>query len=134
MDAKNDIEGVDMLDQVVKNPHGGDHQSEGFKGKTVTFESCPKGNSRDQALRRLRKDALAELQLARAQIDIAKDLAADLPTLLSKGQVAALLGIPESSVQTLHENRQLRGGVRVSKWLRWKPADVRAFIDGLTAE
>ncbi|UCE61276.1 MAG: helix-turn-helix domain-containing protein [Phycisphaerales bacterium] len=53
--------------------------------------------------------------------------------LLSREQVAALLGVPESSVDYLHRVKQLRA-VKVGKMNRWKPAAVREFVDRLEAE
>ena len=50
--------------------------------------------------------------------------------LLTKHEVASLLGIPPTSVQTLHESRQLRG-VRVAKYMLWRACEV-GFVEGMT--
>ena len=52
--------------------------------------------------------------------------------LLNRDEVAALLGVPPSTVTALHEGRVLRG-VKISKYIRWRPEDVRAFVEGLEA-
>lgn len=53
--------------------------------------------------------------------------------LRTRGQVAELLGVPESSVSYLHRMRRLKA-VRVGKELRWKPESVREFVDSLDSE
>ena len=53
--------------------------------------------------------------------------------LLEKSEVASLLRVPENAVSNLHRCRQLRG-VLVGRNLRWKPATVREFVDGLNPD
>ena len=53
--------------------------------------------------------------------------------LLDRSEVAALLRVNENAVGHLHRCRQLRG-VLVGKNLRWKPATVREFVDGLNSD
>ena len=50
--------------------------------------------------------------------------------LLDRDQVAELLSVPVSTVTALHESRLLRG-VKVTKFVRWRPEDVRAFVESL---
>lgn len=52
------------------------------------------------------------------------------PLLLTAGDVAALLQVRASSVEYLHQTGQLKG-VLVARNLRWRPADVRAYVAGL---
>lgn len=53
-----------------------------------------------------------------------------LPWLLCCDDVAALLQVTRDTIQNLHRVRQLRG-VKVGKHLRWRPEDVRSFVEGL---
>lgn len=48
----------------------------------------------------------------------------------TREQVAALLQVSEDTIANLHRTGQLRG-VKIGKHLRWRPADVRAFVEGL---
>lgn len=50
--------------------------------------------------------------------------------LLERDEVARALRVPADTVLNLHRTKQLVA-VRVGKHLRWKPADVRAYVDGL---
>ena len=50
--------------------------------------------------------------------------------LLDREDVAALLGVPATTVDNLHRMRQLPA-VRVGKHNRWKPGAVRDFIASL---
>jgi hypothetical protein len=52
----NDVVAVDLLDQALQRPHGGDHTSSGSKVHIVNLAPPPRGNSESAALRRLRKD------------------------------------------------------------------------------
>lgn len=52
------------------------------------------------------------------------------PLLLNCDQVAALLQVTRDTIQNLHRVRQLRG-VKVGKHLRWRPEDVRSFVERL---
>jgi len=48
----------DLLDQALQRPHGGDHTSEDRPSKSANSNLAqPNGTTRNQALRRLRKDA-----------------------------------------------------------------------------
>jgi hypothetical protein len=47
----NDIEALDLLDRELQNPRGGD------RSKSNNVPLAPEGNSKEKALRRLRKDA-----------------------------------------------------------------------------
>lgn len=49
---------------------------------------------------------------------------------LLKDEVAQLLKVKPATVENLHRSGQLRG-FTVGDTLHWKPADVRAFVDGL---
>ena len=49
--VKDDVETLDLLDQALQNPHGGD------RSKNDNVQLAPTGNQREGALRRLRKDA-----------------------------------------------------------------------------
>jgi len=54
--VSDDLELLDLLDQAVRNPHGGDRRSD----DAINVDNVnvgPTGNAKDQALRRLRKDA-----------------------------------------------------------------------------
>jgi hypothetical protein len=46
-----DPEALDLLDRALQNPHGGDHS------KANNVQVAPAGNTRERALRKLRKDA-----------------------------------------------------------------------------
>lgn len=50
--------------------------------------------------------------------------------LLSREQVAELLGVPPATVDNLHRTRQLPA-VQVGKYNRWKPEAVRRFVEQL---
>lgn len=52
--------------------------------------------------------------------------------LLDADDVGRLLSVPTSTVRALHEGRQLRG-VRIGKYVRWKVATVREFVEALEA-
>ena len=54
-----DPEALDLIDQAMQQEHGGDRRSGGFKRDNVTLETPRRqaGNSKDYALRKLRKDA-----------------------------------------------------------------------------
>ena len=53
--------------------------------------------------------------------------------LLTREQVAAVLGVPESTVDYLHRVRTLRA-VKVGKHLAWKPEAVRQYVESLEPE
>ncbi|UCE62054.1 MAG: helix-turn-helix domain-containing protein [Phycisphaerales bacterium] len=53
--------------------------------------------------------------------------------LLTREQVAELLGVPESSVDYMHRVKRLRA-VRVGGHNRWKPAALKDFVDQLEPE
>ena len=53
--------------------------------------------------------------------------------LLNVEQVARLLSVPQATVKALHADRVLRG-VRVGKYVRWKVAAVRAFVESLNPD
>lgn len=55
--VRDDVEAVDLLDQTVRSPHGGDHKSAQFKVDNINLETKPAGTSAEYALRKLRKDA-----------------------------------------------------------------------------
>ena len=52
------------------------------------------------------------------------------PLVLTKGDVAILLQVGESTVENLHRVGQLPG-VKIGKHLRWRLVDVQAFVRGL---
>jgi hypothetical protein len=52
---EHDKEALDLLDQALQNPHGGNHTSPQSKDNNVTL--APQGNSRAKALRKLRTEA-----------------------------------------------------------------------------
>lgn len=53
------------------------------------------------------------------------------PLVLTVQQVAELLQVSRDTVENLHRTRQLPA-VRIGKHNRWRPQDVRAFVDRLT--
>ena len=56
---------------------------------------------------------------------------ADIPLLLwSAEETGEALGITPDAVKNLHRVEVLRGH-KVGRVLRWKPDDVRQFVDGL---
>ena len=57
----------------------------------------------------------------------ADELAAVLRT---ADEVGVLLGVSADTVKNLHRMGQLVG-VKVGRSLRWRPADVRAFVEAL---
>ena len=50
--------------------------------------------------------------------------------LLTRVEVAKLLETEESTINNLHSVGRLRA-VRVGRYNRWKPADVKAFVEQL---
>ncbi len=57
--CRDDAEALDLLDRMTQTPHGGDHKSDqaSIKFDNVQVDTpAPTGNSKDAALRRLRKD------------------------------------------------------------------------------
>lgn len=50
-----DPEALDLYDQAVQNPHGGDHAS--AESKNNNIQLAPQGTSKARALRKLRSDA-----------------------------------------------------------------------------
>ena len=50
--------------------------------------------------------------------------------LLTSEQVGQLLNVSEDCVLNLHRCGQLRG-VKVGRYRRWRPEDVRRFVEGL---
>ncbi len=53
--------------------------------------------------------------------------------LLTREEVSQLLEVPPDTIANLHRVRLLPG-VKVGKHLRWKPEDVRQYVDGLGPE
>lgn len=53
--------------------------------------------------------------------------------LLSREQVAVVLGVPEPTVEYLHRMKQLRA-VKVGKFNMWKPEAVQQYVDALEPE
>jgi hypothetical protein len=49
---------------------------------------------------------------------------------LTKSEAAALLSVDEGSIDYLHRTRQLRG-IKISGNLRWRPDDVKRYIESL---
>ena len=56
-----------------------------------------------------------------------------IPLLLDKAGTAERLGIPESTVDSLHRDRKLRG-IMVGKSLFWRPCDLTRFVAELEPE
>ncbi len=52
------------------------------------------------------------------------------PLLLTRDEVAATLQVPAETIDNLHRTGQLRAW-KIGKHLRWRPADVRAFVEKL---
>jgi hypothetical protein len=53
--CRNDPEAIDLINQLLEKPkHGGDRRSDKFIGNNVTYEKLNRGNSRDNALEKLR--------------------------------------------------------------------------------
>ncbi len=50
--------------------------------------------------------------------------------LLTRDQVAEVLGVPVETVDGLHRAKLLRA-VRVGKHNRWRPEAVQSYVDGL---
>ena len=50
--------------------------------------------------------------------------------LLTRADVSELLGVKETTVGNLHTAGRLVGH-QIGKELRWRPADVRQFVDSL---
>ena len=53
--------------------------------------------------------------------------------LLSRDQVAEVLGVDSATIETLHRNGTLRGR-RVGKELHWRPEWVRMFVEELVQD
>ena len=53
-----------------------------------------------------------------------------VPHVLTRAQVAALLQVPEDTVENLHRTGQL-SGLKIGKHLRWWPDNVRKFAEAL---
>lgn len=53
--VKDNPKALDLLDQAMQQPHGGDHTSQQSKDNNIQL--APQGSSQDRALRKLRKDA-----------------------------------------------------------------------------
>jgi hypothetical protein len=51
-----DKEALDLIDQATQGKHGGDRKSEHIKRDIVTLDADRRGNTRQHALRKLRKD------------------------------------------------------------------------------
>ncbi len=45
-------------------------------------------------------------------------------------ETAAVLGVTPDAIRNLHRVSRLQG-VLIGRSLRWRPADVRAFVEGL---
>ncbi len=53
--CRNDSEAIDLINQLLEKPkHGGDRRSDKFICNIVTYEKLNRGNSRDNALEKLR--------------------------------------------------------------------------------
>ncbi|HVS71094.1 MAG TPA: hypothetical protein VHQ47_07555 [Phycisphaerae bacterium] len=55
--CRDDAEALSLLDEATVESKGGDRKSSHIKDNNVTIDPAPKGNTRQQALRKLRKDA-----------------------------------------------------------------------------
>lgn len=53
--------------------------------------------------------------------------------LLTREEVSQLLEVPADTIANLHRVRLLPG-VKVGKHLRWKPEDVRQYVESLAPE
>jgi|GEM_PF-2660526 len=56
--------------------------------------------------------------------------AAMVPLMLDKDDVASLLRVGPATIENLHRTGQLRGRM-VGRHLRWRPDDVRRFVEQL---
>jgi hypothetical protein len=54
------------------------------------------------------------------------------PLLWNRNMVAEALSITPQQVSTLHRLGRLRGILLTARCLRWRPADVVAFVAGLS--
>jgi hypothetical protein len=56
--CKDDMEALDLIDQAVQRPNGGDRKSEGAPTRVdnINSDPVPNGTSEQAAIRRLRKD------------------------------------------------------------------------------
>lgn len=52
---RDDVEALEMFDAAVQGKHGGDHKSEAINFDNVQVGAAPTGNSKQAAIRRLRK-------------------------------------------------------------------------------
>lgn len=53
--CRNDPEAIDLINQLLETPmHGGDRRSDKFISNNITYEKIKRGNSRDNALEKLR--------------------------------------------------------------------------------
>ena len=55
------------------------------------------------------------------------------PLMMTREEVAAVLQVPADTVTNLHRERKLRG-VRIGKHLRWRPNDLRDFVERLQGD
>ena len=55
------------------------------------------------------------------------------PLVLTREQTAQLLQVSPDSVSNLHRIGALKA-VKIGRSLRWRPADVRAYVEGLSGE
>ena len=53
-----------------------------------------------------------------------------VPLMLDKDDVASLLSVGPATIENLHRTGQLRGRM-VGKHLRWRPYDVKQFVEQL---
>jgi predicted DNA-binding transcriptional regulator AlpA len=59
--------------------------------------------------------------------------AEDLEPLLSMEEVAEILGVPMTTMRYWRKRREGPPSFRVGKFVKYRPADVRAFIEELKA-
>lgn len=53
--------------------------------------------------------------------------------LLDQRETAFVMGVPAGTIYYLHREKRLCG-VKIGGKLRWRPADIRKYVDGLNGD
>lgn len=103
---------MDLIDKATQGKHGGDRKSGAVKSDIVTLESSDRGNERQYAFRKLRKDR-PDLH----QRVLAKEISANAHNILGEAGIVTILpgvscpGLP-LGVQSMRDARAGTSGER----------------------
>ena len=99
-----DARTLDLLDQALRNPHGGDHRSDNaqINVNNVHVDPRPQGNGRARAIRKLRTEAdRGNVQAAALHADVLADRISPHAAMIQAGFRPKTISVPVSKPERI---------------------------------